>query len=160
MSLAPAMPLVVATATAVAEFDLPVSRPRPPQDLSCYRKRTVDLLRRYLQVSMEIGRAPCALGNTSFRGRVSYYRLRTFEDSIIFILDVEKCLKRLDRISRTVVAHIVLENYSGFETAALTGESVRSVSRIYKEAMDRLTALLLASRLLQSGVEKLSRGEA
>jgi hypothetical protein len=45
---------------------------------------------------MEMGRTPSLLGNTIFRGRASSYRMRTFEDCIIFIFDVEKCLKRLD----------------------------------------------------------------
>jgi hypothetical protein len=61
-----------------------------------YRRRTENLLRRYMRASMEMGRTPSLLGNTIFRGRASSYRMRTFEDCIIFIFDVEKCLKRLD----------------------------------------------------------------
>jgi hypothetical protein len=151
----------MSTATAVAVADLPVWRPRPVDGLAFYRKRTVALLRHYMQISMEIGRAPCALGNKSAfsRAKVSHYRLRTFEDTLIFVLDVEKCLGKLDRLSRTIVARVALEDYSPTETALLTGESVRSVARIYHGALDRLTRLFLAFQLFEPNVEMLSRGE-
>ena len=31
---------------------------------------------------------------------MSTYRVTSFEDSVIFVYDVEKCLKKLDRFSR------------------------------------------------------------
>ena len=93
------------------------------------------------------------------RGRVSSYRLRTFEEGLIFILDVEKCINQLDPISRKVVAHVALEDYSMVEAVVLTGESRRSVTRIYGAAMNRLTELFLRFGLLEPNVENLSRGE-
>ncbi len=160
MSAALAMPCIMCTATAVAEPALPAWRARPVDGLAFYRKHTVALLRRYVRVSMEIGRPPCALGQTAFsRARVTHNRLRTFEDSLIFVLDVERCLKRLDHISRTIVARVALEDFTPPEAALLTGESVRSVARIYHEALDRLTRFFLANQLFDPNVEKLSRGE-
>jgi hypothetical protein len=160
MSALLAIPCVVETIAAATESALPVARPKPIEGLAFYRKHTAGLLHRYLRISMEIGRAPCVLGNLVFRGRVSSYRIRTFEDHVIFILDIEKCLKQLDRLSQQVVAHIALEDYTNLETAALTGESVRSVARLYGEALDRLTRLFLRFGLLEPNAEKLSRGEA
>lgn len=160
MSAALAMPCIVSAARAVAETGLPVWRPKPIDGFAFYRRHTVALLRRYLQVSIEIGRAPCVLGNNVFRGRVSHYRLRTFEESLIFVLDVERCLKQLDRVSRAIVAHVALEDYSPPQAALLTGESVRSAGRIYREGLDRLTRLFLSFGLLEPNVENLSRGEA
>ncbi len=61
---------------------------------------------------MLVGRAPCFLGNHVFRGRVSSHRLPSFEDAVIFLFDVEKCLKQLDRFSQVVVTHIALEDYT------------------------------------------------
>jgi hypothetical protein len=159
MSAAPAMPCIVPVATAVAE-QFPLARPKPIAGYAFYRKHTLALLNRYLRISMEIGRAPSALGRIVLRGRVSSYRLRTFEDGIIFVLDVEKALKQLDRLSRAVVNRVALEDYSIPEAAALTGESERSINRIYGEAMDRLTAVFLQFGLLMPNVENLSRGEA
>ncbi len=160
MSAALAIPCIVPEATAVAEADCPVWRPKPVDGLQFYRKHTLSLLRRYLLISMQLGQAPSPFGKMVFRGRVSSYRLRTFEDGLLFLLDVEKAIKRLDRLGRTVVDHIVLEGYSFDEAAALTGESRRSIARIYADAMDRLTALLLEFGLIDPNVENLSIDEA
>ncbi len=154
------MPCFIAAAFAVADTSLPVARPRPIEGLAFYRKHAVGLLRRYMQTSMEVGRTPCLLGSMVFRGRASSYRMQSFEDRVIFIFDVEKCLRQLDARSQQVVAHIALEDYSTLEVAALTGESVRSVMRIYGGALDRLTRLFLEYGLLNPNAEKLSRGEA
>ena len=89
MSAVPAMPCIVATATAVAE-SVSRARPKPIVGFAFYRKHTLALLHRYLRISLEIGRAPSALGRIVLRGRVSSYRLRTFEDGMIFVLDMEK----------------------------------------------------------------------
>jgi hypothetical protein len=160
MSAALALPVILASTVAVAEPEMPVSRPRPLGGLAFYRRHTEALLHRYLVTSMVIGRAPCILGNVVFRGRVTSYRMQSFEDQIIFVFDVEKCLKRLDRVSQEVVAHISLENYTPQETAALMSESLRSVARIYAQALDRLTRLFLETRLLRPDLENLSRGAA
>lgn len=148
MSAALAFPLVLASAQGVAESSLPSARGRTIDGFAFYRRHTVALLRRYLRISMEVGRAPCILGNVVFRGRVSSYRMTTFEDLMIFIFDVEKCLKQLDRASQTVVAHMALEDYTVLETAMITKDSERSVSRIYNEALDRLTRQFLDYGLL------------
>lgn len=159
MSAVLAMPYTMATATAVSDCPLPLARPKPIIGFALYRKHTLALLQRYLRMSMELGRAPSVLGRITLRGRVSSYRLRTFEDRLIFILDVEKCIDRLDRLSQQVVAHVALEAYSLVEAAGLTRESERSLARIYGAAMDRLTALFLQRGLLEANVENLSRGE-
>jgi hypothetical protein len=160
MTAALAVPLTINTALAVAETARPMCRTRPIEGYAFYRKHCVALLRRYLRVSMELGRTPCLLGNVVFRGRVSSYRMTSFEDLLIFVFDVEKCLKRLDPASQAVIAHMVLEDYTALETAAITKESLRSVTRIYGEALDRLTRQFLDFGLLGPNVENLSREEA
>ncbi len=121
----------------------------PIGTLAFYRKRTEALLRQYLQASMQMGRTPSILGNCMFRGKVSSYRMHSFEDMVIFVFDIEKCLKRLDGFSQNVVAKIALQEYSHGETAELTGQSVRSIGRKYSEAIDALTAILLEYELLE-----------
>jgi hypothetical protein len=160
MSAALATPCVIGTAHAVTQPERPTVRSRTIAGYAFYRKHTVALLRRYLRVSMELGRTPSILGNVVFRGRASSYRMTTFEDLLIFVFDIEKCLKRLDRASQTVVARMVLEDYTAAETAAITSDSERSVMRIYGEALDRLTREFLEFGLLDPNVENLSRGEA
>ena len=73
---------------------------------------------------------------------------------------MEKCIRQLDSVSRKVVIHIVLEDYSMMQAVDLTGRSTRSITRIYGGAMDRLTELFLRFGLLEPNVENLSRGEA
>lgn len=119
---------------------------------SFYRKRTESLLRRYMRASMEMGRTPSMLGNAVFRGRVSSYRMQTFEDCIIFIFDVEKCLKRLDVESQELIARIALQEYTYEETARLTGQSERGVGRKYALALDCLTDLLIDSEILDLSI--------
>jgi hypothetical protein len=148
MSAVPAVSLVIGTARAVAEPALPAWRGRTIEGYAFYRKHTVALLHRYLRISMELGRTPSLLSNVVFRGRVSSYQMKTFEDLMIFVIDIEKCLKQLDKSSQTVMTHMVLEDYTALETAAIMKESFRSVMRIYGEALDRLTREFLDRGLL------------
>ena len=154
MSAVLALPCVVPEATAVAEDRRgPVFRPKVLDGLSSYRDHTFALLRRYLHISMQIGRTPSPFSNMVFRGHVSSYRLQTFEDGIIFVRDVEKAINQLHPLARAIVTHVILEGYSFEEAAFFTTESRRSVVRIYGEAMDRLTSLLLEFGLLDPNVE-------
>lgn len=120
----------------------------PGVELAFYRKHTEHLLRRYMHLSMQMGRSPSLLGNWAFRGRVSSYRMRSFEDAVIFVFDVEKCLKVLEPFQQELVARIALQEYTQGEAAALLGWSIRSVVRKYGEALDRLTAVFLSVELL------------
>ena len=120
-----------------------------PAEMAFYRKYTEGMLRRYMYRSMEIGRVPSLLGDFSFRGRSSNRKAYTFEDSVIFVYDVERCLARLNRLERELVGRIALQEYTLAETAALTGMSVRTVVRRYSEALDRLTQVFLRLELLQ-----------
>jgi hypothetical protein len=160
MSAALAYTCNLTAAEATAEAERPLWRAKPVDGLAFYRRHTIALLRRYFRVSMELGRTPCLLGNLVFRGRVSSYRMTTFEDMVIFVFDIEKCLKRLDRAGQAAIAHVVLESYTVLEAAMMSGESLRSMTRIYGEALDRLTRLFLDFGLLDPKSEKLSREEA
>ncbi len=107
------------------------------------------MLRRYMYRSMEIGRVPSLLGDFSFRGKSSSRKGYTFEDSVIFVHDVERCLVRLNPVERELVGRIALQEYTLAETAELTGMSVRTVVRRYTEALDRLTQVFLRLEVLQ-----------
>jgi hypothetical protein len=146
MSAAPVLSCVWAAALP-KPFPAAV-RTEPIETLAFYRKHTEALLRRYLQKSFEMGRTPSILGNCRFRGMVSSRQLHNFEDTVIFVFDVEKGLKRLDKFSQGLVARIALQEYSQGETAALTGQSLRSIVRKYAEAIDALTGIFLEYELL------------
>jgi hypothetical protein len=81
-------------------------------DLWLYRERTVALLKRYLRLSIEVGRLPSLLGREFFRTRVTSYRMASFENAVIFVHDVEHCLEKLDDFSQKLIAKIVLQEYN------------------------------------------------
>jgi hypothetical protein len=120
----------------------------PVETLAFYRKHTERLLRQYMHTSMEMGRVPSILGKCMFRGKVSSYRIHSFEDAVIFVFDIEKCLKLLDGYSQDLVGRIALQEYTQMETASLMGQPLRSIVRKYAEAIDALTAIFLQYELL------------
>ena len=123
----------------------------PASSLAFYRRYTELLLRRYMQVSMRMGRVPSALGNCVFRGRVSSRQVQSFEDAVIFVYDVERCMKQLSPEEKELIARIALQEYTQTEAAELTGQSLRTVVRKYGDAVDRLTGIFLEKELLEVG---------
>jgi len=117
-------------------------------DLWLYRGRTVALLRRFLRLSIEVGRMPSLLGREFFRSRVTSYKASTFEDSVIFVHDVERSLEKLGEFDRQLIAKIVLQEYSQEEAGRLLGCGRRHAVRCYAEALDRVTEILLKRGLL------------
>lgn len=116
--------------------------------LAFYRKHTEKLLRRYLYASIQVGRAPSVLSNPVARGWASSRTVRTFEDALIFVLDVERCLDAMSPLDRQLLSRIVLQEYTQAEAAGILGMAVRTVHYKFAQALDRLTERLLASRLL------------
>jgi DNA-directed RNA polymerase specialized sigma24 family protein len=106
------------------------------------------MLRRYLYASMQVGRTPSILGDPVSRGWASSRPIRTFEDAVIFVLGVEKCLDQLGSLDRQMLSRIVLQEYTQAEAAALLGMSPRTISYKFPQALDRLTKKLLATGLL------------
>lgn len=74
--------------------------------------------------------------------------VHTFEDALIFALDVEKCLDRLSSLDRTLLSRIVLQEYTQAEAATLIGMSPRAVSYKLPRALDRLTEKLMEAGVL------------
>jgi DNA-directed RNA polymerase specialized sigma24 family protein len=118
-------------------------------DLWLYREKTVAMLRRFLRLSLDTGRVPSLLGREFFRSKVSHRRMFTFEDSVIFVHDVERCLESLDELSRQLIARIALQEYTHEEAAAILHCCSKTIQRYYPEALDRLSEIFLAVGLLQ-----------
>jgi hypothetical protein len=111
--------------------------------ITAYRGRTLALLRRYFHMSLDVGRLPSLLGREFFRARVTSYHMHSFEDVVILVHDVERCLERLDDFSRSLVARIVLQDYNWDETALLMNCSRRTVARRFPRILDRLSEIFL-----------------
>ncbi len=118
-------------------------------DLAIYRQRTIQFLRRYFKMSMEVGRVPSLLGREVFRARVTSYRMGTFEDTVIFVHDIERCLERLDPESQSLIVRMVFQDYTQEEAAAIFGCTLRTLSRRFPEAIDRMTQILIDCGLLE-----------
>lgn len=153
MSAALQLPYLWAVDDASVSWPGEVKQPRenrtdepasdPPISLAFYRKHTERILRRYLYASTQVGRSPSILADPVSRGWASSRTIRTFEDAVIFVLDVEKCLNRLGSLDRALLGRIVLQEYTQAEAAMLLGMSPRAVSDKLPLALDRLTEQLM-----------------
>ena len=148
-------PIAVPRIMAVAEpMRAPMAegqpvRPEPKVELAFYRKYTEAMLRRYLRLSMEVGRVPSLMGREMFRGHVSHYRMTGFEDAVILCVDVERCLAQLRKEDQRLIQRIALQGYTQEEAAPLLGLTSRWCREKYGQALDRLTELFVAGRILE-----------
>ncbi len=126
-----------------------------------YRARTVAMLRRYMRYSIETGRLPSLVGREFFRSRITKYQMATFEDRVIFVHDMERCLEYLDDFGRQVLGRIVLQEYKQEDAARLLGCTRMTVHRKLLESLDQLSDILLRVDLLDvltPGVAKTCQG--
>jgi hypothetical protein len=150
-------PQLLATAVHHIQKRLPPKRAaqeaaeeaEPSARWAFYRRHTETLLRRYLYASMQVGRSPNLIGESVGRGWVSSRPVRTFEDALIFVLDVERCLGKLSLTDRQIVTRVCLQEYTQAETAVLLGMSTRSVCHRLPLAIDLLTESLVSADLMQ-----------
>ena len=139
-------PVLADTTTDPIDFEQENAHYDP--ELWLYRERTVGLLKRYLRMSVEVGRLPSLLGREFFRARVTSYRVGTFEDAVIFVHDVERSLEQLDDFERKLIATIVMQEHSHDEAALRLGCWRRTVGRRFPEALDKLSDFFLEGGLL------------
>ena len=126
-----------------------------------YRARTVAMLRRYMRYSIETGRLPSLVGREFFRSRITKYQMATFEDRVIFVHDMERCLEHLDDFGRQVLGRIVLQEYKQEDAARLLGCTRMTVHRKLMESLDQLSDILVRVDLLDAltpGVDKTCQG--
>ena len=123
--------------------------PEPAPETSIYRGRTLSLLHRYFRLSIEIGRLPSIVGREFFGGRASSYRVETFEDVVVFVHDVERCLGRLDPAAQQLIGRIVFQEYTIDEAARLLQISRNTVLRHLPATIDRISEMLLEAGMLR-----------
>lgn len=122
--------------------------PAPAPQLAFYRKYTEGMLRRYLKLSMAGGRVSSLLGRELFHGKVANYRVRGFDDVIIFVRDVEQCIAKLGYEQGRLIDRIAIQGYTQFEVARMLRMTRSTTIRMYGEALDELTALFIDRKLL------------
>ena len=147
------LPMVWATAAELAKAPqkMPevVAPRRTAPEVAFYRKYTEGLLRRYVRLSMEVGRAPSLLGREMFRGKVTHYSVQGFDDVVIFVHDVESCLKMLEEDQQHLIRRIALMEFTLEETVSLLQLPLWTVHRRYSGALDELTVIFLERKLLE-----------
>jgi DNA-directed RNA polymerase specialized sigma24 family protein len=75
--------------------------------------------------------------------------MKSFEDIIIFMHDVERCLGRLDEEQQQFIARMTLQEYTVLEVSKMMHLSPKTVVSRYKEAIDRLTRIFLSVEILE-----------
>ena len=119
-------------------------------ELFQYRYETEALTQKYLAVSLDLGRLPSVLGGEMFRSRVTAYKVSSFEDLVIFVTDFSACLDRLSERARRFLTLHLLQEYSKEESATKMGCDVRNARRIYCDALDEMSEILLRFRMLEA----------
>ena len=79
------------------------------------------------------------LGGLEFKAKISSYPLKTFEDAVIFVFDIERCLGELGEYEYEVVARVVLRGETPVRAAYEMHCTSRSVYRVLPEALDKLS---------------------
>jgi hypothetical protein len=72
-----------------------------------------------------------------------------FDDVVIFVHDVEQCIRQLSPEQQRLLIRIGVQEYTVAETAEMLQLSLRSTERRYTDAVDELTAVFLKRRLLE-----------
>jgi DNA-directed RNA polymerase specialized sigma24 family protein len=75
--------------------------------------------------------------------------MQTFEDSVIFVLDMERSLGLLPEFEQQVITRIVFQGHSHDSAARLFGCTRKSITRHLCVALDHLSERMLARNLLQ-----------
>jgi hypothetical protein len=130
---------------------LPPPRHDAPYEptISFYRKYTEAVLRRYIRMAMEAGKVPSLIGQEMFRGKVTSYRVGNFDDVVIFVHDVNRCLEKLSEDEQNLISRMALQQFTVGETAKLLGLHPRTVIRRYGAAIDHLTRVFLTAKMLE-----------
>jgi hypothetical protein len=113
-----------------------------------YRKHTTALLRRYFRISLSAGRIASPLAVPEPRARVSSYRTTTFEDAMIFVHDMERCLQKLEAWALESIAAYTLLELPREQAAAALNISVAQADRRYATALDHLSEVLLQAGVM------------
>jgi len=89
------------------------------------------------------------LGREFFRAKVTSYTVVTFEDRVIFVHDMEKCLARLDEFSRQLIARHILQEHDQVATGRLLHCTERTVRTYIPIVLDVLSEILVEVGLME-----------
>lgn len=96
------------------------------------------VLHRFFRTSLLLGRMPSLLGREIFRGRMRSHPAGALEDAVVFVCDVEKCLRGLAPLDQRLIAFCVLEDHSEWAAARQFHCSQSEISRRLGRTLDLL----------------------
>jgi predicted DNA-binding protein (UPF0251 family) len=129
--------------------ELMTAEERLDPELALYRGRTVGLLKKYYRMSMELGHLPSVMGREFFRTHVTSYGTYTFEDAVIFVHDVDRCLEKVHKRHQVVVTRLFFQQYTNNEAADLMGCPRTTFVRWRTDALNAVTAIFMERGLLK-----------
>jgi hypothetical protein len=118
-------------------------------EIPAYRRYTEALLRRYFRMALSMGSLPSALDRPGFQPASTFHRIGSFEDAVIFVRDMERCLEKMKERNLRLVAAIVMMDCTQAEAGRLLALSERHIARLYPEALDQMTRAFLAEGLMK-----------
>ena len=129
------------------------------------RMRTVGLLLRFFRLSIQVGRMPSLLGREVIPSKMRAQPARVFEDTVVFVCDVERCLRGLGLLEQRLIAFCILEEHSEWEAARQFRQAQSEVSRKLGNALDMLHSTfcrvgLLVAPTFNAAQEDVEKGEA
>lgn len=123
------------------------------------RMRTIALLHRFFRTALLMGRMPSLLGREVFRARTTHQPAQAFENSLVFVCDVERCLASLEQADQRLIAMCVFEDWSEWEAARRCGQPQADVSRRLAYALDLLHDVFCRLGLLRPMATELGETE-
>ena len=129
-------------------MNTPITPDLPQSSFYVYRSSCVAMLRRYFQMSIEIGRLPAILGREIFRSRSDTIRKAWFEDAVIYVHDIDRCLAGLHHFDQEVIARVIFQDYSQDQAARLLGCTDRHLRYRLAVSLDVLAKVFLERRLM------------
>ncbi|MDP9050162.1 MAG: hypothetical protein M3O31_05465 [Acidobacteriota bacterium] len=144
------LPIVWAVGAALPVLQPAQHLPRAiPHNIDIYRPYTEAILRRYLRMAMEVGKVPSLMGQEMFRSKVTNYRVGNFDDAVIFVHDVDRCLDKLEPEEKQLITRLALQQYTVEETCKRMRLNQRTIIRRYGLALDKLTRVFLDVQMLE-----------
>ncbi len=122
----------------------------PEPETICFRSQTIAIVRHFFEISCQMGRIPSIMGREFFRARVSHHALPSFEEQVVFVHDIESCLRKLHPHHAQMIAMVGLYGFSKEEVAAVLRRCRDWVNENYLEALDALTQIFLDAGVLSA----------
>ena len=100
--------------------------------------RTMALLHRYFRMSLLVGRMPSLLGRDVFPSRMQGRTPQAFENTVVFVCDVDRCLEGLELLEQRLVAYCILEDHTEWDAARQFHRTQSDISRRLHHTLDLL----------------------